>query len=396
MTTENYHTIDSLDMAGRTVLLRSDLNVPIQNGIIGSDHRLRSGANTIQALLDKGAGVLIVAHLGRPTANGLLQPDLTMAPIARWLGQRLNMDIPVAQDWLQSPPKVKPGEVILLENVRFYAGESENDRSLAAQMAQICDIMVMDAFGVAHRSNASTDALLRLAPKACIGPLMAKELTEIDKVISSPQHPLVTICGGAKISDKLLFLHHLVKISDCVVIGGAMANTFFAAMGHTIGHSLYEPALIHEATLLLETPNIFLPEYVVAVDSIDNPESAGIYHVSDVEEHQSIIDIAPRGLLPVEEQITEAKTVMWNGPMGMFERDAYAAGTACAARLVAQNKGYSLVGGGDTISAAEKFDMLGNISYYSTGGGAFLAALEGTTLPSIAAFKSRSDWQTTN
>ena len=382
----------SFNVNGKRLLTRLDLNVPVdEDGKITNDVRLRASLPTIKRALENNAKLILISHFGRPEKGVGYQAKFSLKAVAKWLEIQLNQPVPLIQDWLNATHEidVKEGGVVLLENLRFYDGEITNDHAMAESLAAMADIYLFDAFGVAHRAAASTDTVIRIANQACFGPLMEQELQNVYNIISNPRHPMITICGGTKVSDKLLLMANLAKISDKVFVGGAMANTFFKANGNEIGNSLYEESMLEQATKILSSNTLVLPEYVVIAPSIEQSKHASIVRYDDVPSDQMILDIAPRSFLPYQDEIKRAGTVIWNGPLGVFEK-GFSQGSAKVLQLLNESSGYTVAGGGDTNSL---LSMLSegeiNLSYISTGGGAFLAALEGESLPSVNAIMAR-------
>ena len=339
------------DLKGVRVLLRLDCNVPMRDGRVHNDARLVAAIPTVRSLVSRGARVLVLAHLGRPDPDAR-QPEFSLAPVADWFAQELGQPVPLCRDWLASPPaEVAEGEVVLLENVRFFRGEIENSTELAQRLAGLCDLYVMEAFAVSHRANASTEAIIHCAPEVCPGPLMLEELDAIGHGMDSPRHPVVTIAGGAKVADKLPLLRNLANISDYIIPGGGIANTFLAAKGYAMGQSLYQAELLHQVREIMAMTQVLLPDWVVTAPSPDRDDATCIRPVDGLPDDESILDIAPRSVLKWEPLLRDAGTILWNGPLGMFERPAFAGGTLVLGRLIAESSGFSLAGGGDTLSA---------------------------------------------
>jgi phosphoglycerate kinase len=378
-----------LDLRGKRVFIRADLNVPMEGGRITDDTRIRASVPGIQAALKQGAAVMVTSHLGRPK-EGAFDPNESLAPVARRLGELLERDVPLARDWLKGV-EVAPGEVVMLENCRFNAGEKKDDENLARKMAALCDVYVNDAFGTAHRAEATTHGIARFAKVACAGPLMAAELDALRKSLSNPARPLVAVVGGAKVSTKLTVLAALAKKVDALIVGGGIANTFLLAAGKPIGKSLAEPGLLDEAKKIAAATKVPLPEdVVVAVEASARARSA-IKSPQDVQADEMILDIGPKAAKALGEQLKRAGTIVWNGPVGMFEVDAFAKGTHAVGRAIAESDAFSIAGGGDTVAAINKFGLEGGIDYISTAGGAFLEFLEGKTLPAVAALEARAE-----
>ena len=377
-----------LDLNGKRVLIREDLNVPVKDGRVTSDARLAAALPTIRAALAAGAGVMLISHLGRPT-EGEYTDEFSMAPVAKRLGELLGIDIPVIRDWQSAA--AAPGEVVLLENVRFNVGEKTDDDGLAQQYAALCDIFVMDAFGTAHRAQASTHGVAKFAPTACAGPLLATELDALKRALSAPARPMLAIVGGSKVSTKLDVLEQLAELCDSLVVGGGIANTFLAAAGYNVGKSLCEHDLIETARALMDKTQIPLPIDVVVAREFSAQAAATTKLASEVEDDDMILDIGPLSAQVIAEQLASSGTILWNGPVGVFEFDAFASGTEAISKAVAASSGFSLAGGGDTLAAIEKFGIAEQVSYISTGGGAFLEYVEGKVLPAVAMLQQRAD-----
>ena len=382
-----------LSLAGRRVLLREDLNVPLKNGEVASDARLRAALPTLRQAADAGARVIVMSHLGRPK-EGTSDPRLSLAPVARRLAELFGREVRLAEDWLDGID-VAAGEIVLCENVRFLEGEKADDEALARRMAALCDVFVMDAFGTAHRAQASTHGVARFAPVACAGPLLAAELEALGTALARPARPLVAIVGGSKVSTKLGVLEALSERVDRLIAGGGIANTFIAAAGHEVGASLYEPDLVEQAARIRRAVRgrggaVPIPSDVVVADSPSESADAVVKAVNDVGPGEMILDIGPETAQAYGDVIESAATVVWNGPVGVFELAPFAAGTREIARAVARSPAFSIAGGGDTLAAIDAFGVTERISYVSTGGGAFLEFLEGKTLPAIAALRSRA------
>ncbi len=377
-----------LDLAGKRVLIREDLNVPIKEGKVTSDARLRAAVPTIKAALSAGAGVILMSHLGRPE-EGLFDETFSMAPVAAQLSALLGVSVPVVKDWQTAT--VAPGDVVLLENVRFNVGEKRNDDALAKQYAQLCDVFVMDAFGTAHRAQASTHGVGLHAGVACAGPLLAAELSALERALSAPAKPMVAIVGGSKVSTKLEVLEQLAERCDSLVVGGGIANTFLAAAGYPVGKSLCEHDLIDTARALMDKTSIPLPLDVVVASEFSDSAEATVKLAAEVGENDMILDIGPQSAAAIADKLHSAGTILWNGPVGVFEFDAFASGTQAVSEAVAKSGGFSLAGGGDTLAAIDKFEIADQVSYISTGGGAFLEYVEGKVLPAVAMLQQRSD-----
>ena len=384
--------MEDLDLAGRRVLIREDLNVPVEGGKVTSDVRIRASLPTIRLALEKGAAVILLSHLGRP-AEGDFDERFSLAPVADRLSSLLDQPVKLQRDWLDGV-EVAPGEVVLCENVRFNAGEKKDDEELARRMAALCDVFVMDAFGSAHRAQASTHGVARFAPVACAGPLLAAELDALGKALKAPARPLVAIVGGSKVSTKLTVLDALLDRVDQLIVGGGIANNFIAAAGHGVGKSLYEPDLLDDTKRLVEKAAgrgaaIPLPTDVVVAAGLESHHSAFTRPVSEVGEQEMILDVGPGTATAYREILLRAGTIVWNGPVGVFEDERFAAGTRALAEAVAASEAFSIAGGGDTLAALDAFGLSDRISYVSTGGGAFLEFLEGRTLPAVAVLEER-------
>lgn len=382
------------DLQGKRVLLRLDLNVPIRDGAIFNDARLRASLTAVRSLIRRGARTMILSHLGRPSPGERHLEKYSLAPIADWLAAELAMPVPLCPDWLRALPEIAVGGLALLENVRFFPQEVENNEDFGRRLGTMCDIYVMDAFAVCHRANASTEAAIRHAGDVCAGPLLLEEMEAIGHLMDRANSPVITIASGAKISDKLPLLRSLARISDCIIPGGGIANTFLAAKGVQVGDSLHQSELIPQAQEILRQTEVLLPEWVVTAGKTDDgapTEDVGIEHVGALDGSRLIMDVAPRSVLQWESHLLQAGTVLWNGPLGMFENPAFAAGTIALGEILSRCTGFTLAGGGDTISAVELCGVQDSLSYLSTGGGAFLAALEGRPLPSIEAMRRHLD-----
>ncbi|MDB2645103.1 phosphoglycerate kinase [Luminiphilus sp.] len=376
-----------LALAGQRVLIREDLNVPLRDGVITNDARLRAAVPSILAALEQGAAVMLMSHLGRPV-EGAWREESSLAPIATRLTELLGRDVLLAREWRQVAPL--PGDVVLLENVRFNLGEAGNDDNLASAYAALCDIFVMDAFGTAHRAQASTHGVAKSAPVACAGPLLHAELTALERALTTAQQPMMAVVGGSKISTKLAVLGELAARCDSLIVGGGIANTFLAAAGYPVGQSLCEWDLLETARELMDRVDIPLPIDVVVAPGIDAPEHAEIKLAADVAADDMILDVGPSTAAEIASRIHSAATVLWNGPLGVFEQEAFAAGTRALATAIAESESFSLAGGGDTLAAIDQFGVADNISYISTGGGAFLEYVEGKMLPAVAVLVERA------
>jgi phosphoglycerate kinase len=385
--------MQDLDLGGKRVLIRQDLNVPIADGEVASDARIRASLPTVTQALDKGAAVILMSHLGRPV-EGEFDEKLSLAPVARCMTDLLNREVRIERNWLDGVA-VRPGEVVLCENVRFNVGEKANDESLAKRMAALADIFVMDAFGTAHRAQASTHGVGLHAPVACAGPLLTGELEALGKALGDPQRPVVAIVGGAKVSTKLEVLEQLAGKVDQLIVGGGIANNFIAAAGYPVGASLYEPDLVAAALRLMKLAkeagnDIPVPTDVVVANEFSADATSRICDVGDVGDGEMILDIGPATADRYGAILREAGTIVWNGPVGVFELAPFAAGTKAVALAIADSDGFSIAGGGDTLAALDVFGIADDVSYISTGGGAFLEFLEGKTLPAVAMLESRA------
>ena len=389
----NVLAMTDLPLADRRVLIREDLNVPLKDGEVASDARLRAAVPTLRRAAEAGARVMVISHLGRPE-EGASDPALSLAPVARRLGELLGREVRLAGDWLGGLD-VAPGEVVLCENVRFLEGEKADDERLARRMAALCDVYVMDAFGTAHRAQASTHGVARFAPVACAGPLLAAELDALGRALARPARPLVAVVGGSKVSTKLGVLEALAERVDRLIVGGGIANTFIAAAGHEVGASLHEPGLVGHAGRIREAlrgrdGDVPVPSDVVVAEAPVDGAIATVRAVDEVQAGEMILDIGPHTARAYGEVVQSAGTVVWNGPVGVFEVDEFAAGTRALAQSIARSPAFSIAGGGDTLAAIDVFGVTGQVSYVSTGGGAFLEFLEGKTLPAIAALEARA------
>ncbi|HUW53344.1 MAG TPA: phosphoglycerate kinase [Rhodanobacter sp.] len=386
--------MSDLDLRDQRVLIREDLNVPIdEHGQITSSQRLDAALPTIRAARDAGARVMVLSHLGRPK-EGRFDAESSLAPVAAWLREKLGTPVRLVADYLDGV-EVAPGEVVLLENCRMNVGEGKDDETLARRYAALCDIFVMDAFGTAHRAQASTHGVIRFAPIAAAGPLLSAELDALGKALEHPAHPLLAIVAGSKVSTKLTLLDNLIGKVDQLIVGGGIANTFIAAMGHPIGNSLVEMDLIDAAKKAIADAKRRGVELPMPVDVVVAPEfsahaTATIRPVDQVREGEMILDIGPQTAMLYAELIAKAGTVVWNGPVGVFEFDAFGKGTETLARAIAASSAFSIAGGGDTLAAVDKYGIAGEVSYISTGGGAFLEFLEGKELPAVTALKARA------
>jgi phosphoglycerate kinase len=383
-----------LDLAGKRVLIREDLNVPVKNGKVTSDTRIRASLPTIEHAMKAGARVMLMSHLGRPS-EGEYDPEFSMRPVADHLSDLLGKEVRLVEDWLDGVEGMQDGDVVLCENVRFNKGEKGNDDELSKKMAALCDIYVMDAFGTAHRAQASTHGVARYAPVACAGPLLAAELEALGKALGSPARPMVAIVGGSKVSTKLTVLESLSKVVDQLVVGGGIANTFIAAAGHNVGKSLYEADLVETARELTEDAKsrgaeIPIPTDVVVGKEFAEDAEAETKSVDAVADDDMIFDIGPHTAERFAEMMKQAGTIVWNGPVGVFEFDQFGEGTKVLGLAIAESSAFSIAGGGDTLAAVDKYGIADRVSYISTGGGAFLEFLEGKKLPAVAILEERA------
>lgn len=381
-------TLDQLDIQNKRVLIRSDLNVPIVNGEVTSKARIEASLSTFEQALSQGASVMVMSHLGRPTEGEPNEAD-SLAPVAACLGELMGRDIRLIKDWIDGV-SLDAGELVLLENVRFLKGETANDDGLAQKMADLADVVVMDAFATAHRAQASTEGVIRHAKVACAGPLLAAEIKALDQALDHPARPMVAIVGGSKVSTKLSVLEALIDQVDQLIVGGGIANTFLAAAGHRIGVSLHEPDLVPTAKALMAQAKakgaaIPLPVDVVTATRFHQEAHPSLRDVARVHDDEMILDIGPDTAERLAQIVAGAGTVLWNGPVGVFEFDAFGAGTRAIAKAVARCEGFTLAGGGDTIAAIEKFGVADQVDYISTAGGAFLEYVEGKSLPALQA-----------
>ena len=383
------------DMAlnGQRVLIRQDLNVPVKDGKVTSDARIKASIPTIKAALEAGAAVMVMSHLGRPT-EGEPADEFSLQPVVDYLNDALDVPVKLVKDYLDGV-ELADGELVILENVRFNQGEKKDDETLAKQYAALGDIFVMDAFGTAHRAQASTHGVAKFAPKACAGPLLAAELDALGKALDNPKRPMVAIVGGSKVSTKLTVLKTLAEKVDQLIVGGGIANTFIAAQGHNVGKSLVEMDLTEQATQLMNEAqanggNIPVPTDVVVGQAFDENTQATLKAVSDVADDDMIFDIGPDSSKALESIIKNAGTIVWNGPVGVFEFEQFSAGTKALSQAIAESDAFSIAGGGDTLAAVDKYEIADKISYISTGGGAFLEFLEGKTLPAVAMLEEKN------
>jgi phosphoglycerate kinase len=376
-----------LDLRGKRVFIRADLNVPQDEaGDVTDDSRIRAAVPGIRLALDQGAAVMVTSHLGRPK-EGELRPEDSLAPVARRLGELLGREVPLRRDWVDGV-EVKPGEVVLLENCRVNKGEKKDDEALAKKIAALCDVYVNDAFGTAHRAEATTHGAARFAKVACAGPLMSAELDALGKALADPARPLVAIVAGSKVSTKLTVLAELAKKVDRLIVGGGIANTFLLAAGKPIGRSLAEPGLVDEAKRIASATEMPLPADVVVAKSMEG--AGAVKSVDAVATDEMILDIGPQTAATYAKALQDAGTIVWNGPVGVFEKEAFARGTQALAQAIAGSKAFSIAGGGDTVAAIHQFGVAERIGYISTAGGAFLEFLEGKTLPAVAVLEERA------
>ena len=378
-----------IELAGQRVLIREDLNVPVKDGQVTSDARIVAALPTIRQALEKGAAVMLMSHLGRPE-EGHADPAFSLAPVAARLGELLERDVPLVADWIDGV-EVSPGQLVLLENVRFLTGEKGCDPGLSKKMAALCDVFVMDAFGTAHRAQASTYGVAEHAPVACAGPLLVGELEALAKALDEPARPVVAIVGGAKVSTKLTVLEALMKVVDTLIVGGGIANTFIAAKGLDVGQSLHEPDMLGIAQKLSagDGADIPVPHDVVVAKEFSAAAAAATRQAEDIGEDEMVLDIGPKTAEEFAGIVRNAGTVIWNGPVGVFEFDAFAGGTRVLAEAIAASDAFSVAGGGDTLAAIDRFGVRDGISYISTGGGAFLEFVEGKTLPAVQILEQR-------
>ncbi|MDP5144156.1 phosphoglycerate kinase [Rheinheimera baltica] len=385
--------MSDLDLNGKRVLIREDLNVPVKNGKVTSDARLKAAIPTIELALQKGAKVMVMSHLGRPE-EGVFDADSSLQPVVDYLTTALSAPVRLASEYLEGVT-IAEGEVVVFENVRFNKGEGKNDDVLAQKLAALCDVFVMDAFGTAHRAQASTHGVAKYAPIACAGPLLVGELDALAAALKNPKRPLVAIVGGSKVSTKLTVLESLSGIVDQLIVGGGIANTFIAANGNNVGKSLYEADLIPEAQRLMAQAkarggNIPVPTDVVVGQAFSETTPATLKAVADVSDTDMIFDIGPQTSAALVDILKSAGTIVWNGPVGVFEFEQFADGTKALAQAIADSDAFSIAGGGDTLAAIDKYNIADNVSYVSTGGGAFLEFLEGKTLPAVAILEQRA------
>ncbi len=385
--------MSELDLSGKRVLIRQDLNVPVADGRVSSDARIRASLPTLQMALDAGAAVIVCSHLGRPK-EGQFSEEHSLAPVAAHLGGLLGMEVPLLRDW-RDGVDVAPGQLVMLENVRFEPGEKADDEQLSRALAALCDVYVMDAFGTAHRAQASTHGVARFAPVACAGPLLAAELDALGNALKDPKRPLVVIVGGSKVSTKLELLENLALVADRLILGGGIANTFLAAAGVKVGKSLHEPDLVGAANHVMRVmkergAEIPLPVDVVVATEFSPEARPETRPVAEVEADEMILDVGPKTRKLLAETLQGAGTIVWNGPVGVFEIEQFAGGTEAMAEAIAASDAFSIAGGGDTLAAIDKFGIREQVSYISTGGGAFLEFMEGKALPAVAMLEQRA------
>lgn len=384
----NVIKMSDLDLNGKRVLIREDLNVPIKNGKVTSDARIKASLPTIELAIKAGAKIMLMSHLGRPT-EGIFEEEYSMAPVANYLSELLNQNVKLIKDF-SADFEVKNGEVVIFENVRFNKGEGKDDESLSKAYAQLCDIFVMDAFGTAHRAQASTHGVAKFAPVACAGPLLAAELEALAKALDNPKRPLVAIVGGSKVSTKLTVLESLSGLVDQLIVGGGIANTFLAAAGFPVGKSLYEEELLENAKALAAKTTIPLPTDVVVGKAFSESAEATLKAAEDVADDDMIFDIGPDSAKAFADILKNAGTIIWNGPVGVFEFDQFGEGTKALSHAIADSSAFSIAGGGDTLAAVDKYEIADKVSYISTGGGAFLEFVEGKVLPAVAILTERA------
>lgn len=391
MNIEGLKRVDDLDVGNKVVLVRVDFNVPVRDGRVTDDTRIRASLPTIQQLLDRNASIILMSHLGRPE-EGVFDQKYSLRPVAGLLSEILNMEVPLVRNWRQDAGSIPAGRIVMLENVRFETGEKENDDALARHMASLCDIYVNDAFATAHRAQASTHGVAKFAQAACAGPLIVREVEALTRALTDPAKPVVAIVGGAKVSTKLTVLESLLGIVDQLIVGGGIANTFLAAAGYEVGKSLYEPDLVSVARKLIDTAetqgrNIPLPADVVCGKAFEENTETAVRKTAEVDPDDMIMDVGPETAAAYTRMIEDANTIVWNGPLGVFEFDQFSKGTEMLSTAIAGSNAFSIAGGGDTLAAIAKFGVTDKISYISTAGGAFLEFLEGKDLPAISILK---------
>lgn len=377
-----------LDLQGKRVLIREDLNVPIKDGKVTSDARILASLPTLKLALEKGAALMVCSHLGRPE-EGVYSEENSLAPVAAYLSEALGCDVPLIKNYLGGV-EVESGQLVLLENVRFNAGEKKNTDELAQQYAALCDVFVMDAFGTAHRAQGSTHGVAKFAQVACAGPLLAAELDALGKALDKPAHPMAAIVAGSKVSTKLDVLNSLAEVCDQLIVGGGIANTFLAAAGHKVGKSLYEAELLGTAQAIAAKVSVPLPVDVVVAKAFAESAAATVKGIDEVADDEMILDIGPQTAAQFAELLKSSQTVLWNGPVGVFEFDQFGEGTKALALAIADSPAFSIAGGGDTLAAIDKYDVADKISYISTGGGAFLEFVEGKVLPAVEVLELRA------
>ena len=378
-----------LDLQGKRVLIREDLNVPVKDGVVKSDARIQASLPTIKLALEKGAAVLVCSHLGRPE-EGVYNEEDSLKPVADYLSKALGREVPLIKDYLDGV-QVKPGELVLLENVRFNKGEKKNTDELAQKYAALCDVFVMDAFGTAHRAQGSTHGVAKFAQIACAGPLLAAELDALGKALKSPAKPMAAIVAGSKVSTKLDVLNSLSQVCDQLIVGGGIANTFLAAAGHNVGKSLYEADLVDTAKAIAAKVSVPLPVDVVVAKAFAEDAEATVKSIAEVADDDMILDIGPQTAANFAELLKSSKTILWNGPVGVFEFDQFGNGTKVLAEAIAESPAFSIAGGGDTLAAIDRYGVGDKISYISTGGGAFLEFVEGKVLPAVEVLEQRAN-----
>ena len=387
-------SMQEVELEGKKVLIREDLNVPIKDRKIINDTRIRAALPTIEYALKSGASVILMSHLGRPEESVPItkQPEASLAPVAAHLSELLQADVELMSDDFsaEAAAKLPSGACVLLENVRCNTGEKANSDDLSKYYASLCDVFVMDAFGTAHRAQASTHGVAKFAPLACAGLLLSAELDALHKALAQPEQPMLAIVGGAKVSSKLMVLEALAEKVDHLIVGGGIANTFLAAAGYKVGKSLYEEEMLDQAKAIMQLTNIPLPKDVAVAKEFSESASAEVKSIADIAEDDMILDIGPETIADFVSVISGMKTILWNGPLGVFEFDAFAAGTKAVALAIAENDGFSIAGGGETITAIDKYQISDRVSYISTGGGAFLEFVEGKTLPAVAILEERN------
>ncbi|WP_042846878.1 phosphoglycerate kinase [Providencia rettgeri] len=377
-----------LDLAGKRVFIRSDLNVPVKDGKVTSDARIRASLPTIEAALKQGAKVMVTSHLGRPT-EGEYNEEFSLQPVVDYLADKIDYPVRLVKDYLNGV-EIADGELVVLENVRFNKGEKKDDETLSKQYAALCDVYVMDAFGTAHRAQASTHGVAKFSPVACAGPLLSNELEALGKALDNPARPMVAIVGGSKVSTKLTVLDSLSKIADQLIVGGGIANTFIAAEGNNVGRSLYEDDLIPEAKKLLANCQIPVPTDVRVATEFSEIAEATLKSSTEIKDDEQILDLGDKSAERLAEILKNAKTILWNGPVGVFEFPNFRKGTEIVARAIADSDAFSIAGGGDTLAAIDLFGIADKISYISTGGGAFLEFVEGKKLPAVVMLEERA------